>query len=44
MRIVVGRGNNRHVFDVPPRKDKVALERVAEDVKAFLFRPALLGR
>jgi hypothetical protein len=45
MRIVVGRGKNdvtRHVFDVPPRTDRVGREQLSEDVKNFLFRPKLL--
>lgn len=40
--IVVGRGNNRHVFE--RATDKVERERQAEDVKNFLFRPAMLKR
>ena len=42
MRIVVGRGNNRHVFEVPSIRDRIGREKIAEDVKNFLFRPALL--
>lgn len=44
MRIVIGRGNNRHTFERPPLKDKVGVEKMAEDLKNFLFRPALLTR
>ncbi len=42
MRIVIGSGTNRHVFECPA--DKVERDRMAEDVKAFLFRPAMLAR
>jgi hypothetical protein len=44
MRVVVGSGRNRHVFDVPSIKDKVGREQMAEDMKNFLFRPKLLER
>jgi hypothetical protein len=44
MKIVVGRGRNRHVFEVPSIRDKIGRERVAEDLKNFLFRPAMLAR
>lgn len=40
MRIVIGRGDNRHVFERPA--DKVGREQMSEDLKNFLFRPALL--
>jgi hypothetical protein len=40
MRIVVGRGSNRHVFERPT--DKVGIDKMREDLKNFLFRPALL--
>ena len=40
MRIVVGRGDNRHVFERP--SEKVEIDRMAEDLKSFLFRPAML--
>jgi hypothetical protein len=43
-RIVVGRGNNRHTFDVPPARDRVGRDKIAEDLKNFLFRPAMLAR
>ena len=42
MRIIVGRGSNRHVFERPAQSDKVGREQMAEDLKNFLFRPALL--
>jgi hypothetical protein len=44
MRIVIGRGRNRHVFERPLRTDKVGIEQMAEDLKNFLFRPAMLNR
>lgn len=44
MRIVVGRGDNRHVFERPSLKDRVGVEKMAEDLKNFLFRPKLLNR
>ena len=44
MRVVVGSGRNRHVFDVPARTDRIGREKMAEDIKAFLFRPALLNK
>lgn len=44
MRVVVGSGNNRHVFEVPPRSDKVGRDMFADQIKSFLFRPALLAR
>ncbi len=40
MRIVVGRGRNRHVFDRP--LDKAGREHMAEDLKNFVLRPAML--
>lgn len=59
MRIVIGSGNNRNIFDVPAgpmrvlnkhgqieviknKEHRVARERIAEDIKAFLFRPRTL--
>lgn len=61
MRIVIGSGKRRVVFEVPAgpsrvigkdgktevlkRKDwREPRERIAEDIKAFLFRPATLAR
>lgn len=44
MRIVIGRGRQRHVFDVPSIKDRVERERMGEDIKNFLFRPAMLNK
>jgi len=44
MKIVVGRGNNRHVFERPSLRDKIAVEKMAEDLKNFICRPALLRR
>lgn len=40
MRIIVGSGTHRHVFERP--SDKLGREQMAEDLKNFLFRPALL--
>ena len=40
MRIIVGRGDNRHEFSRP--LDRVGREKMAEDLKNFLFRPAML--
>lgn len=34
MRIIVGRGNGRHVFEVPT--DRIERERMAEDLKAYI--------
>ena len=42
LRIIVGRGDNRHVFERPT--DRLGRERMAEDLKNFLFRPAMLNR
>lgn len=42
MRIVISRGNGRHVFERP--LDKMGREQMAEDLKSFLFRPAMLAR
>lgn len=39
--IVIGSGKNRKV--VTPYMDKVSREKVAEDIKNYLFRPALLN-
>lgn len=44
MRIVIGRGRNRHNFDVPSIKDKIARDQMSEEIKNFLFRPALLNK
>ncbi len=47
MRIVIGRGVNgvtRHVFERPVRSDKVGIEQMSEDLKNYLFRPAMLAR
>lgn len=41
MRIIVGRGENRHSFDRP--LDKIGREQMGEDLKNFIFRPALLA-
>ena len=45
MRIVVGSGKNdvsRHVFERPAPSDRIGREKMAEDLKNYLFRPALL--
>lgn len=42
MQIVIGRGKTRSVFDRPA--DRIGRERMAEDLKNFLFRPALLNK
>ena len=42
MKIIVGRGENRHVFDRP--LDKVGREQMSEDLKNFIFRPAMLAK
>lgn len=42
MNIVIGRGNKRAVFARPA--DKIGREQMAEDLKNFLFRPALLKK
>jgi hypothetical protein len=42
MKIIIGRGNNRHVFQ--RENERVARERQIEDLKNFLFRPKLLDR
>ena len=44
MRIIIGSGNNRHVFERPSLRDRVGVEKMSEDLKNFLFRPALLNR
>ena len=40
---VVGRGDNRHVFERPPASDRIGREKMAEDLKNFIFRPAMLA-
>ena len=45
MRVIVGRGVNditRHVFE--RSLDKREREQMSEDLKNFLFRPAMLAR
>jgi len=42
MRITIFRGKNRQTFERPT--DKIGREKMAEDLKNFLFRPALLNR
>ena len=42
MKIVVGRGTNRYEFERP--LDRLGREQMAEDLKNFIFRPALLSR
>ncbi len=61
MRIVIGRGNHRHTFDVPAGPSRVIgkdgkterfstkamkaeRDKIAEQIKNFLFRPALLNQ
>ena len=42
MRITIGSGKNRHSFDRP--LDRVERDMFAEQIKNFLFRPALLNK
>lgn len=45
MRIVIGRGNSRRVFEIghPASCTKVEREQQVEDLTAYLFRPTTLG-
>lgn len=45
MRIVIGRGTHRRVFEIghPASCSKVDREQQIEDLTAYLFRPATFG-